>query len=154
MVLCQVFSIVRGKNYILTDFRRNLASIWYLLHLVYQLPTLSEIALICWLFWCLITVLLDAFTALKVAQDEKDLEIIMLRQQVRILQRKVSSPRISKPEKLILTALTYQMKQTTAGFHNWLFHLKHNLAGLATISLPFVQNFAPQCFLSEYRFAS
>jgi hypothetical protein len=64
---------------------------------------------------------MDVFATLKVAQDEKDLEIIMLRQQVRILQRKISSsPRISKPEKLILTALTCRMKQTTAGFHNYL----------------------------------
>jgi hypothetical protein len=53
---------------------------------------------------------MDVFATLKVAQDEKDLEIIILRQQVRILQRKISSsPRISKPEKLILTALTYRM---------------------------------------------
>jgi len=41
----------------------------------------------------------------------------MLRQQVRILQRKApSSPRISKPEKLILTTLSYKMKQTSIGF--------------------------------------
>jgi transposase InsO family protein len=67
------------------------------------------------------TILMDVFTTLKVAQDEKDLEIIMLRQQVRILQRKISSSlRISKPEKLILTAITYKMKQTTAEFHNCL----------------------------------
>jgi putative transposase len=65
--------------------------------------------------------LLDIFATLKVAQNEKDLEIILLRQQVRILQRKApSSPRISKPEKLILTALSYKMKQTTAGFRNCL----------------------------------
>ena len=77
--------------------------------------------MIYWLLWCFMTILMDVFATLKVAQNEKDLEIIMLRQQVRILQRKISSsPRISKPEKLILTALTYQMKQTTAGFHNCL----------------------------------
>jgi len=95
--------------------------IWYPLRLVYSLLTLSEVALIYWLLWCIITILMDVFATLKAAQDEKDLEIIMLRQQVRILQRKISSsPRISKPEKLILTALTYRMKQTTAGFHNCL----------------------------------
>jgi hypothetical protein len=55
---------------------------------------------------------MDVFATLKVAQDEKDLEIIMLRHQVRILQRKMSSsPWISKPEKLILTAIASQMKQ-------------------------------------------
>ena len=77
--------------------------------------------MIYWLLWCFITIMMDVFTTRKVAQNEKDLEIIMLRQQVRILQRKISSsPRISKPEKIILTALTYRMKQTTAGFHNGL----------------------------------
>ena len=66
---------------------------------------------------------MDVFATLKVAQDEKDLEIIMLRQQVRILQRTISSsPRISKPEKLILTAIANQMKQSTTGFHNRLQH--------------------------------
>ena len=66
---------------------------------------------------------MDVFATLKVAQDEKDLEIIMLRQQVRILQRTISSsPRISKPEKLILTAIANQMKQSTIGFHNRLQH--------------------------------
>jgi hypothetical protein len=65
--------------------------------------------------------LLDILATLKVAQNEKDLEIVMLRQQVRILQRKApSSPRISKPEKLILPALSFQMKQTAAGFRNCL----------------------------------
>jgi len=62
---------------------------------------------------------MDVFATLKVAQDEKDLEIIILRQQVRILQRTFSSsPRISKPEKLILTAIANQMKQSTIGVHN------------------------------------
>ena len=85
--------------------------------------------MIYWLLWCFITILLDIFATLKVAQNEKDLEIIMLRQQVRILQRKTpSSPRISKPEKLILAALSYKMKQTTVGFrkclHNCFFLFK------------------------------
>ncbi len=61
---------------------------------------------------------MDVFATLKVAQGEKDLEILMLRQQVRILQRTISSPRISKPEKLILTAIANQMKKSTIGFRN------------------------------------
>jgi len=62
---------------------------------------------------------MDVFATLKVAQGEKDLEILMLRQQVRILQRKISSsPRITKPEKLILTAIANQMKHTTTGCRN------------------------------------
>jgi len=103
-------------------------SIWYPLRPVYSILPSSEVALIYWLLWCFITILLDIFATLKVVQNEKDLEIIMLRQQVRILQRKVPSPRISKPEKLILAALTYQMKQTTIGFrkclHRCLFLFK------------------------------
>jgi len=54
------------------------------------------------------TILMNVFAKLKVAQDKKDLEIIMLRHQARIHQHKISlSPRISKSEKLIQTALTY-----------------------------------------------
>jgi hypothetical protein len=91
--------------------------IWYAFYLENLLLTKSEIASIYWLLWCFITILMDVVATLKVAQDEKNLEILMLRQQVRILQRKLpSSPRISKPEKLILNAIASQMKQTTLGF--------------------------------------
>ena len=62
---------------------------------------------------------MDVFATLKVAQDEKDLEIIMLRQQVRILQRTISSPRISKPEKLILNERhPHRMLKEYVAFYN------------------------------------
>ena len=47
----------------------------------------------------ILTFFLDIFTILGVTDSDKDLEIIILRQQVRILQRKVKSPpRFSDPE--------------------------------------------------------
>ncbi len=66
---------------------------------------------------------MDVFATFKVAQDEKDLEILMLRQPVRVLQRKISSSSpITKPEKLILIAIANQMKHTTTD-------LPHNPSG-------------------------
>lgn len=62
-------------------------SIWYPLCSVYSILLSSEVTLIYWLLWCFITILLDILATLKEAQNEKDLEIVMLRQQVRILQR-------------------------------------------------------------------
>jgi len=53
-------------------------------------------------FWSLmhiLTLFLDIIAVLGVTNGDKNLEIIILRQQVRILQRKVkSSPRISDPD--------------------------------------------------------
>ena len=47
-----------------------------------------------------------------IANSDKDLEIILLRQQVRILQRKLNtSPRISRPEKLLLVTLSARFNQ-------------------------------------------
>ena len=44
---------------------------------------------------------------------DKDLEIIILRQQMRILQRKVKTPpRITDPERMILAILTDRYKQS------------------------------------------
>ena len=49
-----------------------------------------------------------------VAKSDKDLEIIILRQQVRILQRKVKTPpRLSDPEKVVLATLTDKYSQFT-----------------------------------------
>ena len=61
-------------------------------------------------FWSLmhiLTLFLDIIAVLGVTNGDKNLEIIILRQQVRILQRKVKgSPRISDPERMILASLT------------------------------------------------
>jgi hypothetical protein len=49
-----------------------------------------------------LTFFLDLFIIMGVANDDKDLEIILLRQQVRILQRKVNAPPgISPPESAV-----------------------------------------------------
>ena len=48
-----------------------------------------------------------------IKNSDKDLEIILLRQQVRILQRKLNtSPRISRPEKLLLVTLSARFSQS------------------------------------------
>ena len=56
-------------------------------------------------YWLLIhglTFFLDLFIIWGVVNDDKDLEIILLRQQVRILQRKVNAPpRISPSERAV-----------------------------------------------------
>ena len=56
---------------------------------------------------------LDFFTVMGAMNRDKDLEIIILRQQVRILQRKVKTPpRITDPERMILAILTDRYKQS------------------------------------------
>ncbi len=56
-------------------------------------------------YWLLIpglTFFLDLFIIMGVVNDDKDLKIILLRQQVRILQRKVNAPpRISPSERAV-----------------------------------------------------
>jgi len=53
-----------------------------------------------------ISLFLDLLAILGDAECDKDMEIIILRQQVRILQRKLkASPRITDPERIILAAL-------------------------------------------------
>ena len=70
-------------------------------------------------FWLLMnrfTLFLDIFTILGVTNGDKDLEIVILRQQVRILQRTVKSPtRISDPEKIVLATLMDKYRQSTDG---------------------------------------
>ena len=48
----------------------------------------------------------DLLAILRISKSDKDLEIIILRQQVRILQRKTKTlPRISDPERMVLATL-------------------------------------------------
>lgn len=70
------------------------------------------------LFGC-IGLALDFFAAIRIAPDEKDLQIILLRQQLRILERKSSTkPRISSPEKLIVVALFARVKRQTQSWYD------------------------------------
>jgi hypothetical protein len=68
-------------------------------------------------FWSLMHILplfLDIIAVLGVTKSHINLEIIILRQQVRILQRKVKSPgRISDPERIILVSLIDKFGHST-----------------------------------------
>ena len=48
--------------------------------------------------------MLDLLAAAGVAASAKDLEIALLRQQLRVLERKTNKARLSRPEKLMLVA--------------------------------------------------
>ena len=66
------------------------------------------------LLMSLFSLSLDLLAIMGVSKRDKDLEIIILRQQVRILQRKVKTPpRISDPERIILAILTDKISQST-----------------------------------------
>ena len=57
---------------------------------------------------------LDRMAILGLSKSDKDLEIIILRQQVRILQRKMkTTPRIFDPDRMILAALTNKYRHST-----------------------------------------
>jgi putative transposase len=74
----------------------------------------GEGAMVYWSLMHILTFFLYLFTTLDVTSSDKDLEIIILRQQVRILQRKAKSPpRISDPERIILAILTDKISQST-----------------------------------------
>ena len=62
----------------------------------------------------ILTFFLDFFTVMGAMNRDKDLEIIIFRQQVRIFQRKVKTPpRITDPARMILAILTDMYKQST-----------------------------------------
>jgi hypothetical protein len=68
------------------------------------------------LLMSLFPLFLDLLAMLGLAKSDKELEIIILRQQVRILQRKgKTTPRISDPERMILVALTNKYRQSSDG---------------------------------------
>jgi hypothetical protein len=69
-------------------------------------------------FVCLI---LDMLAAARVTAPEKDLEIALLRQPLRILERKATpKPRLSPPEKRMLVALGHKLKGVSQHFHGGL----------------------------------
>jgi putative transposase len=66
------------------------------------------------LLLCFIGLVLDLFAAIQTAPDEKDLQIVLLRQQLRILERKTrTKSRLSSPEKLMVVALFTRLKLQT-----------------------------------------
>jgi putative transposase len=55
----------------------------------------------------LIFCFLDLFGVISLTKNDKELEILILGQQIRILQRKITAtPRIADPERMLLAALT------------------------------------------------
>ena len=70
------------------------------------------------LLFCFVTLILDIFASVRVAPSEKDLQIALLRQQLRLLERKsTTKSRLTRPEKLILVALAACLKTQTRRFH-------------------------------------
>jgi hypothetical protein len=67
----------------------------------------GEVSMVYWSLKHILTFFLDIFTILGAINSDKDLEILILRQQVRILQRKMKThPQISDPERMVLATLT------------------------------------------------
>ena len=68
------------------------------------------------LLMSLFSIFFDLLAILRISKSDKDLEIIILRQQVRLLQRKVKTPpRIYDPERMILATLVDKYTQFTVG---------------------------------------
>ncbi|MFZ2097381.1 MAG: integrase core domain-containing protein [Anaerolineales bacterium] len=84
----------------------------------------GDVPMVYWSLIHILTFFLDIFTTLSVTNRNKDLEIIILRQQVRILQRKVKSPpRISDPERIILATLTDKFSHSTKDARHHLYQV-------------------------------
>src|SRR5260221_13157583 len=72
------------------------------------------------MLWSLIAkvikVILDALSVHVITNPDKDLELLVLRQQIRILERRVGKPvRPSRVEKLLLTLSAMQIKERALG---------------------------------------
>jgi putative transposase len=68
------------------------------------------------LFWGLAVFfswILDLFALFRLSDSDKDLELLILRQQIAILERNVDRPRLSKIEKLTLAVLVHKFKVRT-----------------------------------------
>src|SRR3954454_11007527 len=70
-------------------------------------------------FWSalaqLVAVLLDLLTARPQPEGAKDLEIVVLRHQLRMLERRQPRPRLSRWERLTLALLVARRQRLTAG---------------------------------------
>jgi len=68
------------------------------------------------LLMILFSTTLDLLAIIRLTDRDKDLEVIILRQQVRILQRKVeTTPWVTDPERVVLATLADKFKDTTTG---------------------------------------
>jgi putative transposase len=87
-------------------------------------PEIGEVSMVFWSLMHILTFFLDIIAVLGVTNGDKNLEIIILRQQVRILQRKVKSPpRISDPERIILATLTDKFSHSTKDARHHLYQV-------------------------------
>lgn len=63
---------------------------------------------------CFVALIFDVFAAIRLVPDEKDLRIALLRQQLRVLERKTKTkPRLSRLEKLMIVALVTRLQRQT-----------------------------------------
>ena len=66
------------------------------------------------LLLCFTTLIFDVFASIRSAPDEKDLQIALLQQQLRVLERKAKTkPWLSRPEKLLIVALVTRLQAQT-----------------------------------------
>jgi len=87
-------------------------------------PETSEVSIVFWLLIHIPTLFLDIIAVLGVTNGAKNLEIIILRPQVSILQRKVKSPqRIPDPERIILATLTDNISHSIKDARNHLYQV-------------------------------
>ena len=70
----------------------------------------------------LATFLVDLVTVRRRTDRDKDLQILLLQHQVRLLQRQRPQPRLTRWEKLTLAVLTGRLAQCTAGPRSRLEH--------------------------------
>jgi putative transposase len=71
------------------------------------------------LLFCFVTLVLDGLASVRIAPTEKDLQIALLRQHLRMPERNSKTKlRLSRPEKLILDSLATRLKAQTLRFHN------------------------------------
>jgi hypothetical protein len=71
------------------------------------------------MFWSVmahpVTLLIDLGTARRPPEDAKDLEILLLRHQLRVLQRRLPQPRLARWERLTLALLATKLRRLPAG---------------------------------------
>jgi len=77
-----------------------------------------------WSLMHILTFFLDLFTIMGITDSNRDLEIIILRHQVHILQRKVKThPRISDSERMIMATLTNKFRRSSKDARQHLYQV-------------------------------
>ena len=74
-------------------------------------------------FWTLAVIsswLLDIFAIVRLTDSEKDLELLIPRHQINILERQVNRPRVTRLERLSLAVIANKLKQRADRTHRQL----------------------------------